>query len=209
MKAIVYDLEILRAIPDKKEPIVPGILYCNGWGDHAGMGISVLGCYNYDTDEYRVFCRDNIQEFLSLVQETDYVVGFNSARFDRKVVLAALDCHTTHADEFFRKDYDILAEAWVSEGLDPDKFYWKTHGGYGLEAMANANGLSNKRMSGALAPIAWQQGEIGRVIDYCLDDVIKTKKLFDRIMRDGTLHNPKNPGTLLNFRRPWLGETWK
>ena len=205
MKAIVYDLEIEKAICGKGEEYLPDIQYCNGWHDHSGMGISVLGCYNYATDEYRVFCEDNLHKFLELVDESDYVVGFNSARFDRKVVQAVLNCAESHADVFVRKDYDILAEMWVSSGLDPDKFYYKTHGGFSLDDTCAANGLAPKRLNGALAPIMWQRGQRGTVIDYCLDDVIKTKKLFDAIMRDGSLYNPKIPGTILSMRRPWLG----
>ena len=200
---LVYDLEILKAIHGKGEELVEGIEYCGGWGDHRGMGISVLGCYDYLTDEYRVFCGDNITTFLELVEKRRWIVGFNSARFDRKVVLHTLDCLNTHEELFIERDYDILAEMWLADGLNPDKFYWKTHGGYGLNDTCAANGLAPKRLNGALAPILWQQGKIGQVIDYCLDDVIKTKKLMDKIIATGEVYNPKTPG-ILKLRQPWI-----
>ena len=96
MKALVYDLEILNAIKNKDEEFLPDIKYCGGWNDHANMGISVLTAYDYAKDEVRVFCGDNLPEFLDLVEECDYVVGFNSHRFDRRVVNAVLSCEATH-----------------------------------------------------------------------------------------------------------------
>lgn len=200
-KAIVYDLEILKAIRGKGEEIHEDVQYCDGWHDHANMGISVLTCYEYQTDEYRVLCGDNLHVFHELVARNDYIVGFNSARFDRKVVCAVTGCSP---DPFVQKDYDILAELWVADGLDPDKFYWKTHGGYSLDDTCAVNGLAPKRLNGALAPIQWQRGNIGQVIDYCLDDTAKTKKLFDRIVATGQLNNPKFTGTVSKLRRPWL-----
>ena len=53
MKLVVYDIEIQKGILGKKEKPVPGIEYCNGWNDHANMGISVICAYDYEEDRYR------------------------------------------------------------------------------------------------------------------------------------------------------------
>src|SRR3990167_9078166 len=37
IRALIYDLEIKRAIPDKHGASIPGIKYCAGWHDHAAM----------------------------------------------------------------------------------------------------------------------------------------------------------------------------
>lgn len=58
MKALVYDLEIINAVPGREKPI-EGIKYCEGRHDHAGMGISVIGAFDYSTQRYRVFLEDN------------------------------------------------------------------------------------------------------------------------------------------------------
>lgn len=65
---LVYDCEIVKAIPSSKEAPTPGIEYCAGWRDFANMGISVIGAYDYETDRYRVFLEDGFQEFAELVQ---------------------------------------------------------------------------------------------------------------------------------------------
>ena len=37
MGYLIYDLEIVKAIPDRNKPNEPGIEYCAGWDDHANM----------------------------------------------------------------------------------------------------------------------------------------------------------------------------
>ena len=82
--------------------------------------------------------------------------------------------------------------------MNPDKFYWKTHGGFGLDAVCEANDLGGKTGHGALAPVQWQRGEISAVINYCLMDVKLTKELFD-LCQKGEVVNPK--GGKMTLRR--------
>lgn len=56
---LVYDCEIEKAILGKRESRIDGIEYYAGWDDFKHMGISVIGAYDYKTDRYRVFCKDN------------------------------------------------------------------------------------------------------------------------------------------------------
>lgn len=67
MRFIVYDCEIKKAILGKKETAIEGIEYCKGWGDHAGMGVSVTGVYDSGENRYRVFCDDNAEELYDLM----------------------------------------------------------------------------------------------------------------------------------------------
>ena len=62
---LVYDIEIVNAIPDREGIKKEGVEYCEGWGDHAGMGISVIGAYDALEDRYRVFCEDNGNDFAA------------------------------------------------------------------------------------------------------------------------------------------------
>jgi hypothetical protein len=101
------------------------------------------------------------------------------------------------ADE---ESYDLLREIWAASGLPPE-FNYKTHVGYGLDAMAAANLGARKTGTGALAPVQWQRGERGSVIDYCANDIALEKKLFDKIIADGILISPKD-GSTMKIRRP-------
>lgn len=185
---LIYDCEIIKAIPNKKEDPIEGIEYCKGWGDHKGMGISVIGVYDYLENRYRVFTQDNIQEFQELVNQRDLIVGLNSIGFDNKLVEAngISISHKIH--------YDIMLE--VGKLVYPNKQYFK---GCGLEACCSANFNTKKSGNGALAPIDWQRGKIGTVIDYCLNDVKLTKDLLDQIIFTGILTNPVDGTSILNF----------
>ncbi len=202
--AVVYDIEIEAAIPDKFEPPDPDFTYCAGWHDYANMGISVIGAYDYRTDRYRVFCQDNLDAFFDLCTPNTLLVGFNNVNFDNKVIATLKNDHQkAEIFEKFGLFYDILREVWAARGLGPE-FNPKTHGGYSLDALAKANGVGKKSDNGANAAIAWQAGHVGTVVDYCLHDVALTKRLFDLICCDAALCDPRNPAHMLKLNPPPL-----
>ena len=188
---LIYDIEIINAIPSSREPRVEGITYCGGWYDHANMGISVIGAYDYQEDRYRVFCEDNQEEFAHLVSTRGVFVGFNNIRFDNVVIKEAWGIDIPEI-----ACYDILQKVWKGAGFGPE-FDRRTHAGYGLDACCRANFGTKKSGHGAIAPIAWQQGRIAEVIDYCLNDVKLTKQLLDKVIRDGYIVDPKDARCVL------------
>lgn len=193
MNIIIYDLEIIRAIPNRDGSKEEGIEYCTGWHDHQNMGISVNGVYDYYEDRYRVFTDDNRDEWQHLLLRNPIAVGFNSIPFDN-AVLSQTGWKVPESETC----YDILREQWMAAGLGPD-FQYPSHAGYGLDDTCKANKMPGKTGNGALAPILWQRAEIGKVIDYCLTDVHRTKLLLDRIINAGGLYSPKN-GEWVNMR---------
>jgi RNase_H superfamily len=199
MNAIVYDLEIVKAVPDKNGQRLEGVEYCEGWHDHKNMGISVIGCYDYAADRYRTFLKDNFDEFVALARSRDLMVSFNGIGFDNKVLDACglASAVTRHAEQY----YDILRELWIADGLGPE-FSYPTHIGYGLNEVATSNFNVKKTGHGAAAPVQWQRGEYGKVIDYCLEDVRLTKRCFDRIRHGGGLRSPKDASRFLEIRKP-------
>lgn len=200
MKALIYDIEIINAVPVNNEPPVYGVNYCEGWHDHANMGVSVIGCYDYHEDRYRVFCNEGFPEFKALAADR-LCVGFNSIRFDNAVLRA---CGI--ADLAESNCYDILRELWIAAGVgDADPFDFKLHGGYWLDATCERNFGTKKTGNGALAPVLWQQGRYGEVIDYCLNDVKLTKQLFDRALSGEPIISPKDGGNL-TLQMPPVGQ---
>mgnify|MGYP001241922441 CR=1 FL=1 len=196
MSVIVYDTEIKKAIQGRNEERLQGIEYCDGWRDFENMGISCLCAHDMASERQHVFLDDNLQLFSDLLDGTDIVVTFNGIGFDNRL-LAANGIVVPP-----EKNYDILAEAWTADGLDPTQFDFRTHGGYGLDALASANGIGKKSGHGATAPVWYQQGKIGQLISYCLDDVMLTVELFRRIARGEALKHPKRVGELFSLRRP-------
>jgi hypothetical protein len=170
LDVVVYDIEIKKCIPDRGKQNDPSLEYCNGWGDHANMGISVLAAYDTRAGLPRVFCADNLDEFQKLIAGRT-VAGFNNQGFDEKVLLA----HGIHVTS----SYDLCCEVRVACG--EGRAYGKgTRGGRTLDAIAAANLGVKKSMSGSLAPVAWQRKKHGEVIDYCLRDVMLTLALLER-----------------------------
>jgi hypothetical protein len=158
------------------------------------QGIACLCAWDYSDETCRVFLQDNLQEFARLVEKTDCVVGFNNHRFDDPLV-AANGVQIPAA-----KSYDLLKQIWRGLGIG-DVWRAETHGGYSLEKIAYANFRRKKSGDGALAPVEWQRGKMGSVIDYCLMDVALTRKLLDRVIRCGYLYCPKT-GDRIYVKRP-------
>lgn len=188
---LVYDCEIIKGILGKNERPVEGVEYCAGWRDFPNMGISVIGAYDYWDDRYRVFCDDNFDEFKVLAAERS-PVSFNGIAFDDQLCRANGIPVTT--------EYDLLVETWAAAGLGPE-FRYPSHTGYGLDAICEFNALGRKTGNGALAPVLWQQGKHGQVIDYCLQDVRLTVRLLDLVLSRGAITCPKTNVTL-TMRRP-------
>lgn len=196
---LIYDIEIVKAIPPQDDADrVANIDYCAGWDDHANMGVSVIGAYDYTENRYRVFTKDNFHAFKELVDTHKTIVGFNSIKFDNAVVRA---CGIVDIPNV--KSYDILVEIWKAAGFGTE-FNYDTHAGFGLDACCQANFGTRKSGHGAMAPVYWQQGEIGFVIDYCLNDVKLTKDLLDLIMLNSRINDPRNPDKYLFVKPPGI-----
>ncbi len=189
MSILVYDIEILRAVPHKTEPKEEGIMYCGGWDDKENMGVACIGAYDEYEDRYRVFTPGNFDEFEDLATIRT-VVGFNSAKFDDVVCL--------HEGISVETGWDLLIEQWRAAGLG-DEFDATTHANFNLNATAKANGFGKKTGWGGSAPIDWQRGFYGKVIDYCLQDVRLTWKLVEQVRSKGYVVDPRDTTKLLRL----------
>jgi hypothetical protein len=190
MNGIIYDIEIIEIPPKSGEDPIPGLKYCQGWRDYAGMHISCICAYELATGDYRVFLEDNFQAFQELANQSEWVIGFNSERFDDEVCRAnGIQIST---------NYDLLLETWSAAGVNPAGPFGAAHKGFKLDDIAQANLGVRKSGEGANAAILWQQGKFGQVIDYCLRDVRLTVQLFSR---RGHLISPVD-GSILTLREP-------
>lgn len=181
---IVYDVEIKKAIPNRS-PNVPGIDYCAGWGDYANMGISVVCTYDTQKMKYGVYCDDNSDDFKELVDRPSIWVSYNGLSFDNHVLFACWG--VSLVPEWC---YDVLVEIWRAHGLGP-VYEYPSHAGFSLDDVCACNDLGVKSANGALAPIMWQRGLVGKVINYCLEDVRLTTKLLRRALEHLPLVSPK------------------
>jgi hypothetical protein len=190
MRIMVYDAEIENAIPTKDEAPLPGINYCKSWSDHAGMGVSVICAYLLDEGP-RVFLKDNFSAFKALAEAPDVLcVGYNSHSFDDLLMARALGIHIAPG-----RSWDLLRAVRVARGQSPG-----APGGPSLHNLCQANFLPGKSGSGAFAPILWQKGKLGQVVDYALNDVMQTYALLE-LVRVGRLRDADS-GRILNVIWP-------
>jgi hypothetical protein len=186
---IVYDIEIRKCIPDKGKPLDPDLKYCGGWNDYDGMGIAVVCAIDTRDKVPRVFLRDNLPSFFELIKDR-CVAGFNNHGFDDPLIRAN--------GGIIDRSYDLLAALRVAAGEPPEYTYGVTKRGRSCDAVAKANNVLRKSDDGANAPIMWQQGRYGAVIDYCLRDVVIEYTLITSLPR---LIDPVT-GTTLELEMP-------
>lgn len=190
MKLLVYDAEIVNAIPERGTPPLEGINYCKGWTDYFGMGVSVVCAYAWDQG-YRIFLKDNFAAFRELAEAPDTLcIGYNNRSFDDRLLEQALAINIAP-----NRSWDLLRAIRVARGVSPGSV-----GGPTLDALCRANFLPGKTGSGAFAPLLWQKGKCGQVVDYCLNDVIQLKKLVELVIA-GRLRDPDS-GRILPVTLP-------
>ena len=195
MNALIYDIEIVKAVPTK-EPRIEGVEYCIGWGDHANMGVSVVCAYDYETERYRVFTKETFGELAELMQSRSPLVAHNIIGFDNQVIHA---CGISQPPPE-GLCYDTLVELWRAAGLG-NRWGGSEYAGFSLDTAAEVNFGRRKTGNGALAPVHWQRGQIGKVIDYCLEDVRLTRLLFERMALEGFAIDPRDGRTVLRTRK--------
>lgn len=165
---VVYDTEIKNVIDGKNVT----------WSTYDKMGISVACAFDYREMRYRVFCDDNIQDLADRLNEFGtLIVAFNQKGFDNNLMRA----FTTLNPDSELWLYDMLEESRIACGAD------KFTKGFRLQNHLETMKLDLKTADGAMAPIWWQEGKVGRVIDYCLNDVRVEKGLFEHIVEFGWL----------------------
>lgn len=128
-----------------------------GWNSKDEMGVSVGCAYDYLNNRYRVFMDDNLYELVDRLNAPDTLVV---------------------AFNHIGFDNDLLRQTKIER---PDKK------GFSLDDHLRTLGLSLKTANGSLAPIWWQAGKVGRVVDYCLNDVDVERRLFEYIIENRQL----------------------
>ena len=168
-----------------------------GWNNKPALGLSIGGYYDYADGIVHWFDEHSLEPTMAyLVERQPLMVSFNGIGFDFPLMRGIL---RQRADEranetvnmrlsplcdafkaLAASSYDILAETWRA---DPVRKFER--GLNSLDAIAQANGLGPKLSHGAQAPRDWQAGKHADVINYCQDDILKTKALFELIHDEG------------------------
>lgn len=175
-----------------------------GWKDKIALGLSI-GCFwSYPNNVMHWFDMYNLLDTVRvLVADQPVMVSFNGISFDFDLICALIHdyaddmsrCPQNNIELFIRsqeilhalgaafddlasRSYDILAEIWK---IDPENRFNSSLNS--LNVICQQSGLGPKLSSGAQAPKDWQAGRIAKVLNYCQDDVQKTRELFEMICR--------------------------
>ena len=168
-KVAIFDLEI-KANPEA---------ISGGWGNHAGMGVSVLCVFDYESMRYRLFDDASRGEALDLLYSREVVAGFNTVNFDWRVLDACWGVARGPGGGALARplDADLLAAIYAGLGGRSK--------GYKLDdVLADTLGV-RKSGDGAAAPGLWQSGRHAALHDYVLCDVTRERQLFEYALTHG------------------------
>lgn len=178
-RAITYDVEILRPIPER-----------DGKADweyarSGRCGISSTVLYDTGTGRYHVYDLHTISKLIEHLNEADVLIGFNNIEFDKRVV------ESVGKDTLWPPQVDILHEFRSNFSLK--------RGGWKLGMVCERTLGIGKTGDGESAPKLASQGRWGELFDYNLNDVHLTRLLFNHVQEHGWVVAPDNVRVPLEF----------
>ncbi|MCK5027421.1 MAG: ribonuclease H-like domain-containing protein, partial [Candidatus Pacebacteria bacterium] len=147
MKNIVFDIETQNTFQEV------------GSNNVTDLDISVVCIYDFETDEYSSFMINDLNDLWPILEKANMLIGYNSDHFDIPLLNKYYQGDLSHI-----KSLDILKEIKESAGKRVR-----------LDQIAEATIGENKSGHGLQAVTWWKQGEVDKIIKYCLDDVRITK----------------------------------
>ncbi len=159
MNYVVFDIETRNTF-DEVESMDP-----------AALAISVLCAYDSKTDSYTSYLQEDLMKLWPILEGTDMLVTFNGDHFDIPLLNKYYPGNLTNI-----KSLDLLKEIKASLGRRIK-----------LDDIASAT-LGKKKIAHGLEAIKWwREGNIEKIIKYCLEDVKITKEVFDYALEHGHL----------------------
>jgi len=184
----VYDVEVAN---------VPGQGQYS-WSNPFGLGFASAIVYGKKEDRYWFFVHDEGREAMVKLLTGKHVVSFNGIKFDSRVVLGNNRALFPAEGMVMQwpiawANYDILAEYVTArfnlvdvEAAEKKLGDKAIHDGtFNLDAICRHTVGRGKSGHGADAPLLYQAGKFGELLEYNLNDVRITKKLYEFILENG------------------------
>lgn len=165
MRKIVFDIETRNIFQDV------------GTNNPVDLSISVVGVYDYETDSYKTYMEEDLNELWKLIEKTDAFITYNGDHFDIPLL------NKYYPGDLFKiKSIDLLKEAQKSIGRRM-KLDQVAEGTLGIKK--SGNGLDAIKW--------WKSGEIEKIKKYCLDDVKITKDVYEYACKNNKLFFKEGP----------------
>lgn len=132
-------------------------------GDPTELDIALVVIHDSETDEYTTYLENELSKLWPILEHSDMLIGFNSDHFDIPLL------NKYYPGDLYKiKSLDILREIKQAYGRRMK-----------LDQIAEGTLGKNKSGSGAEIMAWWQQGEVEKIKNYCIDDVKITKEIYD------------------------------
>jgi len=159
---VLFDLETIRSAAE-----------VGGWGNSHLMGISMGVVYHLEQDRFEVFPEERIEDLDRALRAAGLVVGFNSRRFDYRV----LSGYTGEDYARTLPTLDLLDEVRARLGFR-----------IGLDHLARET-LGTAKTGDGLKCLEWvREGRLDLVESYCRKDVEILRDLFLHGRREGCVY---------------------
>ncbi len=161
---VVIDLETKYTLKEKKAPVE--------------LEVSVFGIYDYATDKAWVVREENINEVFPYLEKASYVIGYNVVSFDLAVF-----------QRYYPGDVRKFSTFDIMEDLKE-----KIGKRIALDEVLYATLGEKKTGHGLLAIEYFRKGDWKALEEYCLSDVLLTKRLFDYGVKNKKIFYPTEYG---------------
>jgi DEAD/DEAH box helicase domain-containing protein len=165
---IVYDIETKNSFDD-----------VGGRENFTKLGISVVGAFDYKTDEYIVFEEQELGAMEERLMEKPLLVGFNSKKFDTPILQQYIGFDISKFPQL-----DIMEEMVKALGHRVS-----------LQSVASATLGEGKSGDGLEAIRLYREGKMDELKSYCLDDVRLTHQIFEYGAKHGELFYTRKFGS--------------
>ncbi len=159
MRKITFDVETKNLFQDV------------GSNDPTALDISVVCIHDSSSDEYSSYLQEDFPRLWPIIEQADMLITFNGDHFDIPLL------NKYYSGDLKKiKSLDLMAEVRNSLGRRIK-----------LDTLAEAT-LGRKKTGQGLEAITWwQNGEIDKIIKYCIEDVKITKELYDYALANNKL----------------------
>ncbi len=159
MRKITFDIETRNLFQDVNST------------DSTALDISVVCIHDSATDQYSSYLQEDFAKLWPILEQADMFITFNGDHFDIPLLNKYYSGDLTKI-----KSLDLLVEVKNSLGRRIK-----------LDTIAEATLGVKKSGHGLEAVTWWKNGEIDKIIKYCIDDVKITKEVYDYAMKNGIL----------------------
>lgn len=159
MRVITFDLETKNIFQDV------------GSNDPADLDMSVICIHDSLDDSYKSFLENQLKDLWPILEQADMLVTWNGDHFDIPII------NKYYPGDLSKiKSLDLMREVQLVLGRRLK-----------LDTVAAATLGKNKSGNGLEAIEWWKNGEIDKLIYYCIEDVRITRQLYDYALANGCL----------------------